>query len=87
MGTLSIARVLPTPTWNLLRQLLPAPALHIWDGLLLAVPKKKTTHSKKRMRMAGKYLKPDNSMRRCPVCGTWKRAHFYCHPCPGAPPA
>ena len=29
-----------------------------WDGFLWAVPKKRTSHSKKRMRMTHKYLKP-----------------------------
>jgi ribosomal protein L32 len=54
------------------------------DWLLMAAPKKRTTHSKKRKRMAGKYLRTDCSIRRCDMCGGWKRAHSYCTPkCPG----
>jgi ribosomal protein L32 len=54
------------------------------DWLLMAAPKKRTTHAKKRMRMAGKYLRTDCSIRRCDMCGAWKRAHTYCAPkCPG----
>lgn len=50
------------------------------DWVLRAVPKKRTTHAKKRMRMSQKYLKPDASIRRCQECGAWKRAHTYCLP-------
>lgn len=50
------------------------------DWLILAAPKKKTTHAKKRMRMAHKYLRPDCSLKRCELCGRWKRPHTYCLP-------
>lgn len=57
-----------------------APLAGVLDGLLLAVPKKRTTHAKKRMRMSQKYLKTDASIRRCATCGEWKRSHMYCLP-------
>lgn len=67
-----------------LRRLLPASALSLWDGLFLAAPKKRTSHAKKRMRMANKYLRPDPSLKQCDMCGAWKRAHVYCSfKCPG----
>lgn len=82
------ARSLPSPaaaeaaSW--LRRLLPASALSLWDGLLLAAPKKRTSHAKKRMRMANKYLRPDPSLKQCDMCGAWKRPHVYCSfKCPG----
>jgi ribosomal protein L32 len=50
------------------------------DWLLRAVPKKRTTHAKKRMRMSQKYLKPDCSIKRCESCGAWKKPHTYCLP-------
>lgn len=54
------------------------------DGLLLAAPKKRTTHSKKLKRMTHKYLKRTTSMMRCEMCDGWKRPHMYCTPkCPG----
>lgn len=54
------------------------------DSLLMAVPKKKTTHSKKRKRMTHKYLRGDESMIPCDTCERWKRPHTYCSfNCPG----
>lgn len=54
----------------------------IWEGILKAVPKKKTSHSKKRHRqMAGKALKDVNSLCKCPVCGGTKRMHHLCESC------
>lgn len=47
-----------------------------------AVPKKKTSHSKKRHRqMAGKALKDVNNLCKCPVCGGTKRMHHLCETC------
>lgn len=50
----------------------PAPAT-VWDGILLAAPKKKVSHSRKAMRMANKGLKDRTSMspanRPCPLPG------------------
>lgn len=52
--------------------------------LLMAVPKKRTTHSKKRKRMTHKYLSRRTTMLECEFCKEWKRPHFYCTPnCPG----
>jgi large subunit ribosomal protein L32 len=54
----------------------------IWDGLLKAVPKKKTSHRKKRQRqMAGKALKDITNLNKCSACGRVKRAHLLCPYC------
>jgi large subunit ribosomal protein L32 len=54
----------------------------IWEGILRAVPKKKTSHSKKRHRqMAGKALKDVTSLCKCPACGQTKRMHYLCPHC------
>lgn len=53
------------------------------NGLVLAVPKKKVSHQKKRQRqMAGnKQLKEVRSLSRCPSCGHIKRMHTLCMNC------
>ncbi len=54
----------------------------IWESVLRAVPKKKTTHSKSRHRqMAGKALKDVTELVKCPACGNVKRAHVLCVHC------
>ncbi|OAL48558.1 hypothetical protein IQ07DRAFT_681327 [Pyrenochaeta sp. DS3sAY3a] len=54
----------------------------IWDGILNAVPKKKTSHRKKRQRfMAGKGLKDLTALNRCSSCGRVKRLHILCPYC------
>jgi large subunit ribosomal protein L32 len=54
----------------------------IWESVLRAVPKKKTSHMKKRHRqMAGKALKDVNSLCKCPACGEIKRMHHLCPHC------
>jgi large subunit ribosomal protein L32 len=54
----------------------------IWEGILKAVPKKKTSYMKKRTRlMAGKGLKDITSLNRCSACGRVKRAHILCPYC------
>lgn len=54
----------------------------IWESVLRAVPKKKTSHMKKRHRqMAGKALKDVNSLCKCPACGRVKRMHHLCPYC------
>jgi large subunit ribosomal protein L32 len=54
----------------------------IWESILRAVPKKKTSHSKKRHRqMAGKALKDVTSLCKCPACGQTKRMHYLCPHC------
>ena len=52
-----------------------------WDGVLWAVPKKRTSHSKKRMRMTHKYLKPKQNAILCPKCGHTKLLHILCGHC------
>ena len=54
----------------------------LWESILRAVPKKKTSHSKKRSRfMAGKALQDVNALNKCSACGTVKRAHLLCPFC------
>ncbi|KAJ3949954.1 mitochondrial 54S ribosomal protein bL32m [Colletotrichum fioriniae] len=54
----------------------------IWESILRAVPKKKTSHSKKRHRqMAGKALQDVKSLCKCPGCGQIKRQHVVCPHC------
>ncbi|KAL1975667.1 hypothetical protein VTN31DRAFT_4059 [Thermomyces dupontii] len=54
----------------------------LWESVLRAVPKKKTSHMKKRHRqMAGKALKDVKSLNTCPACGSIKRAHVLCSNC------
>ncbi|KAL2759761.1 hypothetical protein ACRALDRAFT_1060245 [Sodiomyces alcalophilus JCM 7366] len=61
---------------------IPAWLGDIWESILRAVPKKKTTHSKKRSRfMAGKALKDVKSLCKCPACGQIKRQHILCPHC------
>ncbi|KAK4189821.1 meiotic recombination protein rec14 [Podospora australis] len=61
---------------------LPSILEGIWEGILKAVPKKKTSHMKKRHRqMAGKALKDVTSLCRCPACGEMKRMHYLCPHC------
>ncbi|EFX06608.1 meiotic recombination protein ski8 [Grosmannia clavigera kw1407] len=61
---------------------LPSLLGDIWESILRAVPKKKTSHMKKRHRqMAGKALKDVNSLCKCPACGRTKRMHYLCPYC------
>ena len=54
----------------------------IWDGILNAVHKKKTSYRKKRQRfMAGKGLKDITSLNTCSGCGRVKRMHILCPYC------
>ena len=54
----------------------------IWDSVLRAVPKKKTSHMKKRHRqLAGKALKDVTALNTCSGCGRAKRAHILCPYC------
>lgn len=56
----------------------------LWDSVLRAVPKKKTSHMKKRHRqMTGKALKDVKSLSTCSGCGRTKRAHVLCPHCVG----
>ncbi|KAL2133409.1 hypothetical protein VTI74DRAFT_2410 [Chaetomium olivicolor] len=61
---------------------LPSILEGIWESILKAVPKKKTSHMKKRHRqMAGKALKDVTSLCKCPACGEIKRMHYLCPHC------
>ncbi|KAH8677948.1 ribosomal L32p family protein [Xylariales sp. PMI_506] len=79
------------PTWTSLAIALPAalqsiPGLlgDIWEGILRAVPKKKTSHMKKRHRLlAGKALKDVTALNKCPACGNTKKMHTLCPHCMG----
>lgn len=54
----------------------------IWDSILRAVPKKKTSHSKKRKRqLVGKALQDKTNLTRCEACGDWKLLHTLCGSC------
>ncbi|TVY50031.1 putative 54S ribosomal protein L32, mitochondrial [Lachnellula occidentalis] len=56
----------------------------IWESILRAVPKKKTSHMKQRSRrLAGKGLKDVTSLNKCSACGNVKRAHYLCPFCVG----
>ena len=62
---------------------IPSLLADLWDGLLNAVPKKKTSHMKKRHRQlaSGKHLKDVTALNRCSSCGRTKRAHVLCPYC------
>ncbi len=61
---------------------LPSLLGDIWESILRAVPKKKTSHMKKRHRqMAGKALKDVTALCKCPACGRLKRMHYLCPFC------
>ncbi|KAK7694614.1 hypothetical protein QCA50_001801 [Cerrena zonata] len=64
---------LAPPSLQTLLELLPP-----W---VLAVPKKKTSHSRKAMRSANKGLKDKQNVVACPACGTPKLAHHLCASC------
>ncbi|KAJ1976992.1 hypothetical protein H4R34_003766 [Dimargaris verticillata] len=51
------------------------------EAFLWAVPKKKTTHSKKRMRSSNKALKDRRDIETCPACGRNKLHHHMCLYC------
>lgn len=54
----------------------------IWESILRAVPKKKTSHMKQRSRrMAGKGMKDVTALNKCSACGHVKRAHLLCPYC------
>ncbi|KAE8147096.1 hypothetical protein BDV25DRAFT_161126 [Aspergillus avenaceus] len=61
---------------------IPGILSNIWESVLRAVPKKKTSHMKKRHRqMAGKALKDVKNLNTCSGCGQIKRAHVLCPHC------
>ncbi|KPI35794.1 putative 54S ribosomal protein L32, mitochondrial [Cyphellophora attinorum] len=74
-SSLSIA--LPTAAISI-----PSILSDIWEGILQAVPKKKTSHMKKRKRfMHNNKLKDITAINKCPACGKPKRQHFLCPYC------
>ncbi|KAI1873490.1 hypothetical protein JX265_005112 [Neoarthrinium moseri] len=90
-STALFARQAAHPTWPSLAIAIPAaiqsiPGIlgDIWEGILKAVPKKKTSHMKKRHRLlAGKALKDVTSLNKCPACGHTKKMHTLCPHCMG----
>ena len=63
---------------------IPSLLADIWESVLRAVPKKKTSHRKKRQRfMAGKGLQDVTALNKCSACGNVKRAHLLCPFCVG----
>lgn len=52
-----------------------------WQGILFAAPKKKVTHSRKRMRMATQYLRPMLNIEGCKICGSVKLMNTLCWTC------
>ena len=60
----------------------PSILADIWESILRAVPKKKTSHRKKRQRfLVGKGLKDVTALNKCSACGNVKRAHLLCPFC------
>lgn len=56
------------------------------NGILLAVPKKKVSHQKKRQKLyapGSKQLKMMYHLNKCPSCGHYKKAHTLCMHCVG----
>lgn len=91
-GTVSLGRAIPSislklPALEDLKNKLSDTAnaaWSLWDGLLLAAPKKKVSHQKRRQKLLGpakKQLKVLNNLNRCPSCGHYKRAHTLCMNC------
>lgn len=86
------ARPSSSPSWPSLAVAIPAaiqtiPGIlgDIWEGILKAVPKSKTSHMKKRHRqMAGKALKDVTNLNKCPACGAIKKQHTLCTQCMGS---
>ncbi|KAJ7487645.1 ribosomal L32p protein family-domain-containing protein [Mycena galericulata] len=55
--------------------------LELFPPFVLAVPKKKVSHSRKSMREANKGLKDKQNIVNCPGCGAPKLAHHLCNNC------
>ena len=53
--------------------------------LLMAVPKRKVTPSRKGIRSTGKHLRFQPVVSRCFTCGRVKQLHWHCPHCTGAP--
>lgn len=75
---LQLSVIIPT----VIRFNVPSLLNGLWESILRAVPKKKTSHRKKRQRfMAGKSLKDVTALNKCSACGNVKRAHLLCPFC------
>ncbi|KAI9145495.1 hypothetical protein BKA69DRAFT_1014622, partial [Paraphysoderma sedebokerense] len=59
------------------------PTSALFPAILLAVPKSRTTHGKKRMRMSNKGIKNLENITDCQVCGSPKLMHHLCGNCLG----
>lgn len=84
-GTLSLANVFMNNNTNALtsesvtRNTFQIPT---WlEPILWAAPKKKTSHSKKRMRASNKGLPIKENVTTCPACGSNKLLHHLCGNC------
>ena len=78
-----VAALLFTPTLSQPIFTIPSPSSllgTLWESILRAVPKKKTSHSKKRMRASNKGLE-DRKTVGCPGCGRQKLPHHLCAHC------
>ncbi|KAI8904326.1 hypothetical protein EDD86DRAFT_194879 [Gorgonomyces haynaldii] len=73
--------LLALPTLSTQRTRLIPTLLDIFNQWVMATPKKKTTHRKKRLRMATKWTKPMRNIRQCPMCGSDKLNHHLCLNC------
>ncbi|BGP12735.1 hypothetical protein JCM10213_008874 [Rhodosporidiobolus nylandii] len=81
--TFSVA-LCPAPAATSLASFVPDTLAGLRDLLppwVFAVPKRKTTHSAKRMRSANKGLKEKQNLVSCPSCGAPKLSHHLCHSC------
>ncbi|KAJ7038159.1 hypothetical protein C8F04DRAFT_1393068 [Mycena alexandri] len=73
-ASLTASRTWTIPSLQSLLELLFPP-------FVLAVPKKKVSHSRKSMREANKGLKDKHNIVNCPGCGAPKLAHHLCNHC------
>jgi len=52
-----------------------------WNGILMAAPKKRTSHSKKRLRMTHKWPQNKENIEVCFYCGRPKLMNILCKHC------
>lgn len=72
--------ILTIPT--IIPRILPSFVSEIFESVLRAVPKKKQSHSRRRMRqLAGKALQDTTALNKCPACGGIKRQNVLCECC------
>lgn len=83
-GTLSLANVFMNNNNTLTSESVTRNTFQIptWlEPILWAAPKKKTSHSKKRMRASNKGLQQKENVTTCPACGSNKLLHHLCGNC------